>query len=1069
MNLKRTLQVALMLFCLHATGFAQARTNVVAVGNSITEGYGLQAGQKAWPEQLADLLGKDFRVINCGRSGTTMLKDAKWGDGSSRSYWNSDDHGYGQAKRSNADIVVIALGTNDAGGDVWSNANTFKNDYISMINEFKGINGSVKVYVCLPPYIYNGGQNTTLEQQVIPAIRDVAQQTGSTLINLHDITANHRNDLYNDDLHPNVDGAGLIARTIYDAVKNNGGKITPYVQNTYGDWYRDNVLELFGGDKFTFGPQPVNGGKWNWTGPNGFKATSREITVQNAGNNNIGTYHATYLADDGTVSGYDFKIAVDGRISADAANPTYPANAIADGAYNAFLDGFLIKPGEKLKARDDVGIHYAFRYGYRYDGNPGDILYCWPHGLVIMMLEDRYRFRGDESVKPLLTKILDTFTWWENGEYIKDEGVVSRDTQNKYLNLAKADQNISCWTWNYFNDDLLWMILPYIRCYLMTHQQRFLDQAKWLWDYLYERAWDDAIGGGYWWSMENRAKSGLSNNPAICLSVYLYEATGEQKYLDQAKKTFDWVYRILRDPDGGMDEHINIEHTDYPIRARGYNAYNAGTFIEGCAGLYRITGDRKYLDAAKGTMDWIITNDTNNDGLISRNGTYQSEFARGVAFLMEAAPELWNTQTTYGKNKVPTTYYEWMRKNADAAWNTRDTRYDISNTEWAKNTVFNVGGQAESWACELWVNMPVQVQCTPATNPGNNGTYLGQNSRITPYHQKNDGTWEQSPNVVVNLGDKVTFGPQPVDNNNWTWTGPNGFTASSREITLSNLKENQLGLYQATYVNGNGRIMTQNFVIGTDPNYDESIVITPYVEDKYGWQQKDVIGINVGEGFAIGPQANVEGTWSWTGPNGFKSYSREFSLANTTTAQGGLYTVTLRTNDGRINKADVQVNILKEAKPKIIPYMDNGTDGWRQVNQVSVNAGRNVGVGPQVEEGGHVEASTAYWYWVGPNGFTHRGRDFSLNNISRNESGTYTLYFNDLFGRRIVEKFVVTVDGYANPDDAAGTIDITETDINEVETEKAGTVYYDLRGVKVNKPANKGVFITNGKKVVVNK
>ena len=1058
-----------MLFFLQTAVLVQAQTHVVCVGNSITEGFGLQAGQKAWPEQLADLLGENFGVVNCGRSGTTMLRDAKWGDGSSRSYWNSDGHGYGEAKRSNPDIVVIALGTNDSGGDVWTNANAFKNDYTAMINEFKGVNGSVKIYVCLPPYIYNG-QNELLEQQVIPAIKDVAQQTGSTLINLHDITANHRNDLYNDDLHPNVNGAGLIARTVYDAIKGNGGKIVPYIQNTYGDWYRDDVLELFGGDSFTFGPQPVSGGKWNWTGPNGFKANTREITVNNVGNNNIGTYHATFLADDGTVSGHDFKISVDGRASSEVGSPNYPANNIADEAYKAFLDGFLIRPGEKLKARDDKGIHYAFRYGYKSDQNPGDILFCWPHGLVIMMLEDRYRFRGDESVKPLLTKILDTFSWWENNEWIKDEGVVSRATQQKWLDVAHNDQNISCWTWNFFSDDLLWMILPYIRCYLMTHQKRFLDQAKWLFDYLYERAWDDAIGGGYWWNMDNQAKSGLSNNPAICLGVYLYEATGEQKYLDQAKTTFDWVYRTLRDQDGGIDEHINIERTDYPARARGYNAYNAGTFMEGCAGLYRVTGDKKYLDAAKGAMDWIMTNDVNGDGLISRNkdgGTYQSEFARGVAFLMEAAPELWNTKATYGKNKVQTTYYEWMRKNADAAWNTRDTRYNISNTEWAKPTVFDVNGKAELWACELWVNMPVQVQCTPATNPGGKIDYLGNNANIIPYAQRNDGEWTQSAFIEVNNGDKVTFGPHPVDNNNWTWKGPNGFKATGREITIDNINDDKLGLYQATYVNANGRIVVQSFKLSAPSPYDESITIEPYVADKYGWIQADKIGVNPGEDFAIGPQSSVSGEWTWTGPNGFKASGREIAFNNARTDHNGLYVGTLKTADGRMNKVEVQVNVIPQAKGRIIPYMDNGTDGWKETKQVSVNGGKKVSFGPQVENGGQVDAGSAYWYWVGPNNFTHYGRDFEINNISKNESGTYTLYFNDLFGRRIVEKFVVTVDGYANPDQAGDNL-IIVSGIDEVNAGKPKMEFYNLNGIKVNRPLKGGIYITsNGKKVVL--
>ena len=122
MNLKRICQTVFLLLCLQMNSFAQ--TKVVCVGNSITEGFGLSYGQKAWPAQLGDLLGSGYNVINRGRSGLTMLKSSKWGDGSSRSYWDTDTYQY--AKNDRPDILIIALGTNDAGGDVWTNAQSFK-------------------------------------------------------------------------------------------------------------------------------------------------------------------------------------------------------------------------------------------------------------------------------------------------------------------------------------------------------------------------------------------------------------------------------------------------------------------------------------------------------------------------------------------------------------------------------------------------------------------------------------------------------------------------------------------------------------------------------------------------------------------------------------------------------------------------------------------------------------------------------------------------------------------------------------------------------------------------------
>lgn len=58
------------------------------------------------------------------------------------------------------------------------------------------------------------------------------------------------------------------------------------------------------------------------------------------------------------------------------------------------------------------------------------------------------------------------------------------------------------WTWNDFQDDLLWAGLAFIRGYQITGNERFLEQAKWDWEFLYNRGYDTALGGGIWWSVE---------------------------------------------------------------------------------------------------------------------------------------------------------------------------------------------------------------------------------------------------------------------------------------------------------------------------------------------------------------------------------------------------------------------------------------------------------------------------------------------------------------------------------------------------------------------------------------
>ncbi|MBN1854421.1 MAG: hypothetical protein JW829_16945, partial [Pirellulales bacterium] len=75
---------------------------------------------------------------------------------------------------------------------------------------------------------------------------------------------------------------------------------------------------------------------------------------------------------------------------------------------------------------------------------------------------------------------------------------------------------------------------------------------------------------------------------------------------------------------------------------------------------------------------------------------------------------------------------------------------------------------------------------------------------ITPYVRIDSGTWRQSVNAAVGVGQNVTLGPEPSTGGTWRWTGPNGFTATTREVNLSNLQPVQAGIYTAAYTNACG-------------------------------------------------------------------------------------------------------------------------------------------------------------------------------------------------------------------------------------------------------------------------
>ena len=369
-------------------------------------------------------------------------------------------------------------------------------------------------------------------------------------------------------------------------------------------------------------------------------------------------------------------------------------NTAADEMYADFNRAFLIQSGEKN--------NYTF---YREYYNTSDKLYFWQQALVIQMVEDRFDFRGDPGTASLIVDLLDAF--------MAQEGTVNA-------------QGISDWSWNEYNDDLLWAGLAFIRGYRITGQERFLNQAVWAWNYLYNRGWDDVLEGGIWWSVKKEEKSGLSNNPAVCMASYLYDATGDQQYLDKAIAIHEWVCKKLRKSDGSIDEKIKADGK----LSKSYNVYNMGTFVEGCAALYRLTSESKYRSYARKTIEYVMVNRTDGNGIVSHSskydGTYQSEFARGMAFWLQAYPQDWKYNGFYTTNRSRITYFNWMRKNADAAYKTRNNETGLSNCEWNKTTPLEpAGGQTgwegKGWECDACVSSVVMAQVTPEVQPGTSG------------------------------------------------------------------------------------------------------------------------------------------------------------------------------------------------------------------------------------------------------------------------------------------------------------------------------------------------------------
>src|SRR5687767_3368299 len=218
MKSKISFLVSIVLACSVFAGFsgsAEAQVKVACVGDSITFGYGLASpGTQSYPAQLQTLLGNGYVVGNFGVNGATVQKST------AKSYWRTSQHRSSQRFAPNK--VVIMLGTNDSKPSNWNAAN-FNADYRALIAEYQNLPTQPTVYIALIPPVYtpNPFGNTFdpvfIQNTVVPAIRAIASQAGVQLIDNNSPLLNHP-EYFSDGVHPNVQGAGIIATTVQGPV-----------------------------------------------------------------------------------------------------------------------------------------------------------------------------------------------------------------------------------------------------------------------------------------------------------------------------------------------------------------------------------------------------------------------------------------------------------------------------------------------------------------------------------------------------------------------------------------------------------------------------------------------------------------------------------------------------------------------------------------------------------------------------------------------------------------------------------------------------------------------------------
>jgi len=280
---------------------------------------------------------------------------------------------------------------------------------------------------------------------------------------------------------------------------------------------------------------------------------------------------------------------------------------------------------------------------YFNDATSGSNFQYWPqaHGLDVMV--DAYLRTGDVKYKTL-------FDQWFTG--------VQAGNGGSFLNN--------------FYDDMEWNALALLRTYDATKDEKFKTASITVWKDI-QTGWNTNGGGGIAWSKGTLAsKNACSNGPACILAARLFQQFGDTLDKSWALKIYDWEKNTLFSPStGAVYDNLNA---GTGVISNYVATYNTGTFIGSAVELFKITGEKTYLNDAIKAANYTINKLTSNrilnqegDGdlalfkgvfvryfteLIQTPGLDSATKDRFALFLKFNANELWH----FGTNKKFVTY-----------------------------------------------------------------------------------------------------------------------------------------------------------------------------------------------------------------------------------------------------------------------------------------------------------------------------------------------------------------------------------------------------------------------------
>lgn len=332
----------------------------------------------------------------------------------------------------------------------------------------------------------------------------------------------------------------------------------------------------------------------------------------------------------------------------------------ADTIFNAYNNAFYVS--------------YGNGNAYYKESTDGGRAWFWGQANMIEMVVDTYERTGSPGQRDMISALC-----------------------NGFLDYHGQD-----WSWNEYNDDVMWACIVFTKAYRVTGNRNFLNRAVANFNMAWTRGWSSDLGGGMWWRTDNQSKNACDNCPAAIVGCLLYDLTGNSVYLTRAKLAVDWVKSHLVADSGAVYDNMSRSG----VVTNWTFSYNSGTYIGACNYLYKFTGDATYLSEALKATRYFKNSISDGNGILPDYGGGDGSGFNGVGIR-------WVTRFVKDQN-LWQEFYPWLSANANKAWSVR--RGD--NLSWNNWKAATATGTRQGFEC---FGSVTALQIVPFSNPALSG------------------------------------------------------------------------------------------------------------------------------------------------------------------------------------------------------------------------------------------------------------------------------------------------------------------------------------------------------------